>query len=480
MTGTTAPTAGAPYLRIERLTQAVRRVHRAEGHLARDLSGRVRLLPRALGLRQDHAAARHRRARHPDRRAASSRPDSEISDLPASQRDFGIVFQSYALFPESDRRREVGYGLVSRGMPQGRDRDARRRAAARWSACPSPARKYPAQLSGGQQQRVALARALATSPGLLLLDEPLSALDARVRARLRSEIRALQRRLGVTTIMVTHDQEEALTMADRIVVMNHGVIEQVGTPTEIYRKPASAVRRRFRRHDELPRRPWSSAPGRVRCRRHRPRLRRSTCARRRQRRARLAIRPEDVVRARHRRADAQRVRRARSPRSSSSGSFCRVAPCARRRRAPRSSPTSRSTSCAISRSTTASRCAIALPPRAAARLRGAPTDARDARGRDRRRLPRPTPAARRRPRRPADARGHRAADRLAARHLVLPLWALLSKSFENHDGEFVGLANYVRYFSTPALFAVGRGTACSSRSSPPRSCCRWPSSTPTR
>jgi iron(III) transport system ATP-binding protein len=96
------------------------------------------------------------------------------------------------------------------------------------------------QLSGGQQQRVALARALATSPGLLLLDEPLSALDARVRLRLRDEVKSLQRRLGVTTIMVTHDQEEALAMADRIVVMNHGVIEQVGTPSEIYRNPATA------------------------------------------------------------------------------------------------------------------------------------------------------------------------------------------------------------------------------------------------
>jgi iron(III) transport system ATP-binding protein len=99
--------------------------------------------------------------------------------------------------------------------------------------------KYPAQLSGGQQQRVALARALATSPGLLLLDEPLSALDAKVRVHLRHEIKQLQRRLRVTTIMVTHDQEEALTMADRIVVMNRGAIEQIGTPLEIYRDPAS-------------------------------------------------------------------------------------------------------------------------------------------------------------------------------------------------------------------------------------------------
>ena len=105
---------------------------------------------------------------------------------------------------------------------------------------PEQGDKYPAQLSGGQQQRVALARALATSPGLLLLDEPLSALDAKVRVHLRHEIRQLQRRVGVTTIMVTHDQEEALTIADRIVVMNRGVIEQVGSPVEVYRRPASA------------------------------------------------------------------------------------------------------------------------------------------------------------------------------------------------------------------------------------------------
>ena len=104
---------------------------------------------------------------------------------------------------------------------------------------PGSGAKFPAQLSGGQQQRIALARALATSPGLLLLDEPLSALDAIVRVHLRQEIRSLQRKLGVTTIMVTHDQEEALSVADRIVVMNHGVIEQVGTPMEVYRDPAT-------------------------------------------------------------------------------------------------------------------------------------------------------------------------------------------------------------------------------------------------
>jgi iron(III) transport system ATP-binding protein len=162
----------------------------------------------------------------------------EVSALPASRRDFGIVFQSYALFPNLTVAQNVAYGLRSGGA-------ARALAARRVSellamvGLPDQGRKYPAQLSGGQQQRVALARALATSPGLLLLDEPLSALDAKVREHLRQEVRALQRRLSVTTIMVTHDQEEALTMADRIVVMNHGAIEQVGTPADVYRRPAS-------------------------------------------------------------------------------------------------------------------------------------------------------------------------------------------------------------------------------------------------
>ncbi len=163
----------------------------------------------------------------------------DISALPPSERDFGIVFQSYALFPNLTVTRNVGYGLENRKLPRS-DIAGRVRELLQLVGLEGQDDKYPAQLSGGQQQRVALARALATSPGLLLLDEPLSALDARVRVRLRHEIRQLQNRLGVTTIMVTHDQEEALTMADRIVVMNHGVIEQVGTPEEIYRSPATA------------------------------------------------------------------------------------------------------------------------------------------------------------------------------------------------------------------------------------------------
>jgi iron(III) transport system ATP-binding protein len=162
----------------------------------------------------------------------------DISRLPPAQRDYGIVFQSYALFPNLTVFDNVAYGLVNRREPRAQIA-ARVAELLKLVGLPDAGAKYPSQLSGGQQQRIALARALATSPGLLLLDEPLSALDALERLRLRQEIRALQQRLGVTTIMVTHDQEEALSMADRIVVMNHGVIEQVGSALEIYREPAS-------------------------------------------------------------------------------------------------------------------------------------------------------------------------------------------------------------------------------------------------
>lgn len=160
----------------------------------------------------------------------------DVSDAPPSERDFGIVFQSYALFPNLTIADNVGYGLVNQKRPKP-EIEARVAELLDLVGLKEQGTKYPIQLSGGQQQRVALARALATSPKLLLLDEPLSALDAQVRLRLREEIRALHRRLGVTTIMVTHDQEEALSMAERIVVMNHGVIEQVGTPETIYRRP---------------------------------------------------------------------------------------------------------------------------------------------------------------------------------------------------------------------------------------------------
>ncbi|WP_306115715.1 MULTISPECIES: putative 2-aminoethylphosphonate ABC transporter ATP-binding protein [unclassified Roseovarius] len=162
----------------------------------------------------------------------------DVSNLPPSERDFGIVFQSYALFPNLTIEKNIAFGLENTGRSKS-EIAVRVAELLALVGLPDQGAKYPAQLSGGQQQRIALARAIATNPGLLLLDEPLSALDAKVRVHLRHEIKELQRKLGVTTVMVTHDQEEALAMADRIVVMNHGVIEQVGTPTEVYRQPAS-------------------------------------------------------------------------------------------------------------------------------------------------------------------------------------------------------------------------------------------------
>ena len=162
----------------------------------------------------------------------------DVSNLPAAERDFGIVFQSYALFPNLTVKDNIAFGLENTGKDK-KTTASRVAELLTLVGLLDQGDKYPAQLSGGQQQRIALARAIAMSPGLLLLDEPLSALDAKVRVYLRHEMKELQRKLRITTIMVTHDQEEALSMADRIVVMNHGVIEQVGTPTDIYTKPAS-------------------------------------------------------------------------------------------------------------------------------------------------------------------------------------------------------------------------------------------------
>ncbi len=168
----------------------------------------------------------------------------DVSGLPPALRNYGIVFQSYALFPNLTVARNVAYGLETRRTARP-DIERRVDELLALIGLTQHKHKYPAQLSGGEQQRIALARALAPSPALLLLDEPLSALDARVRQSLRNEVRQLPRRLGVTTIMVTHDQEEALAMADRIVVMNHGVVEQVGAPAEVYMRPASPFVARF-------------------------------------------------------------------------------------------------------------------------------------------------------------------------------------------------------------------------------------------
>ncbi len=160
----------------------------------------------------------------------------DVSELPPQARDYGILFQSYALFPNLTVAQNVAYGLAGQGREAIRMRVGEMLELV--GLCGSE-QKYSAQLSGGQQQRVALARALALSPSLLLLDEPMSALDARVREHLCSELRALQRQLGITTLMVTHNQDEAMLMADRIAVMNHGRVEQYASPQSIYRAPAT-------------------------------------------------------------------------------------------------------------------------------------------------------------------------------------------------------------------------------------------------
>ncbi len=160
----------------------------------------------------------------------------DLTALPARRRNFGVVFQSYSLFPNMTVARNVAYGLECRKWPRA-ETDARVREMLDLVHLGAHRDKHPHELSGGMQQRVALARALAPRPAVLLLDEPLSALDAKVRESLRGEIRDVQQRLGITTIMVTHDQDEAMEMADRIVVMNRGRIEQVGSADTLYWEP---------------------------------------------------------------------------------------------------------------------------------------------------------------------------------------------------------------------------------------------------
>jgi putative spermidine/putrescine transport system ATP-binding protein len=161
-----------------------------------------------------------------------------VLTVPAQRRDMGMVFQSYSLFPNMVAADNVAFGLRMRHMASGQ-RKRKALELLEMVGLADRARQYPHQLSGGQQQRVALARALAIEPRVLLLDEPLSALDAQVRLQLRDQIRVLQQRLGTTTIIVTHDQEEALSMADRVCVMRNGRIEQVATPDELYRHPVN-------------------------------------------------------------------------------------------------------------------------------------------------------------------------------------------------------------------------------------------------
>jgi putative spermidine/putrescine transport system ATP-binding protein len=178
--------------------------------------------------------------------AGFDRPDSgrivvegrDMTRVPPNRRNMGMVFQAYSLFPNMTAERNVQFGLKVRSV--GKDERARKVAELlELVGLGQAGTRYPHQLSGGMQQRVALARALAIEPRVLLLDEPLSALDAKVRVQLREEIRRIQLRLGITTIYVTHDQEEALSVSDRVAVLSHGRIEQVGPPAEIYGSPAT-------------------------------------------------------------------------------------------------------------------------------------------------------------------------------------------------------------------------------------------------
>jgi putative spermidine/putrescine transport system ATP-binding protein len=163
---------------------------------------------------------------------------ADVTNKPPQKRNTGMVFQSYALFPNMNIAENIGFGLKIAGKSS----DSVKKRAEEMLALihmPGLGNRYPYQLSGGQQQRVALARALAFQPQVLLLDEPLSALDAKIRVSLRQEIRSIQQKLGITTVYVTHDQEEALSMSDRVVVMNNGRAEQIGTPFEIYNFPTT-------------------------------------------------------------------------------------------------------------------------------------------------------------------------------------------------------------------------------------------------
>ncbi len=164
--------------------------------------------------------------------------DKRINDMPAHKRDIGMVFQNYAIFPHLTVEENVAYGLKARSVSRA---EIKKRVADALELVQIShlASRKPSELSGGQQQRVALARAFVIEPSVLLMDEPLSNLDAKLRVQMRTVIKKLQRRLGITTIYVTHDQEEALAISDRIAVMKEGKIMQIGTPSEIYAKPAS-------------------------------------------------------------------------------------------------------------------------------------------------------------------------------------------------------------------------------------------------
>jgi putative spermidine/putrescine transport system ATP-binding protein len=219
----------------------------------------------------------------------------DITWVPPNQRNVGMVFQSYALFPNMTVADNIGFGLRVRKRPKA---EVGKRVAELLTLIHLDGRgdRYPWQLSGGQQQRVALARALAFEPSVLLLDEPLSAFDAKIRIVLRQEIRAIQRQLGITTVYVTHDQEEALSLSDRVVVMSEGRIEQVGVPSEIYNFPSTAFVASFVGTLNLVIADVVDAPsGRLRVAGQEIRTAKATSGEGADGRVTLAVRPEGIV-----------------------------------------------------------------------------------------------------------------------------------------------------------------------------------------
>jgi putative spermidine/putrescine transport system ATP-binding protein len=238
MTATTASTSGGLEVRIEDLRRSFGGVTALDGLSLTLAPGELVALLGPSGCGKTTALRIVAGLDEPD----SGRVlvgDQDVTDISASKRDMGMVFQAYSLFPHMTSQQNVEFGLKLRGH-DARKRRTRAEEVLELVGLSAHKDKYAGQMSGGQQQRVALARALAIEPSVLLLDEPLSALDAKVRAQLRDEIRRVQIEVGTTTLFVTHDQEEALAIADRVGVMNQGRLEQLDAPETLYSRPASA------------------------------------------------------------------------------------------------------------------------------------------------------------------------------------------------------------------------------------------------
>ncbi len=245
------PTALCPCCRIDHVAKPFGKTRAVDGVSPRYQRERILRAARPIRLRQDHAAADARRVRDAGR-GQILLSGNDIAPLPPEKRPLNLMFQSYALFPHMRVRQNLNYGLEMERLPREEIRSTRRRDAGLDGPAALADRK-PDQLSGGQKQRVALARALVKRPKVLLLDEPLGALDKKLREAMQLELKRLQHEAGITFIIVTHDQEEALVMADRMAILKDGKLLQCGTPRGDLRAAGRPLRRQFHRHDEFPR-----------------------------------------------------------------------------------------------------------------------------------------------------------------------------------------------------------------------------------